>query len=430
MKRLLCLLAVVGLMAVLSSIPALAQNCSNPPHGFGSAWWQSYAKWCTDCCGKPDAASLSCNPGTNWGCKNKAPVISPGYDVEAERERQQAERQREEEEFQRQEEERHRREAEDAQRRQEQFERDKQEALQDMGGISGELGLKGEDAGGNYGLKGVGDTANDGLKDAVASPTKTTECEWGDQGPSVVDLRCLGLDMNKPIVLDWHVARGQQRVFPAQIDPATFQNANYNQGFEALMRTTFSVKDAMDAVAFFKAAKLERPNDALVRNALYLAEGILGARQQKEEEIKREAEQELYHGVAALVTGDVRTANDSIERAKKLDSADANIGAWSRLMGGLEAHYKEGNPGASRLVGNALVFEAMGASKSEIRTLQVAVHMFPKDAYIQAMLWRAQHLNPANPDFSSVAPGAVTKYPPGTTLKPGNPAAAGTVPPN
>ena len=60
---------------------------------------------------------------------------------------------------------------------------------------------------------------------------RNLSAKWGDQGSSVVDLRCLGLDPNKPIVLDPHVVRGQERVFPAQIDPATFENANYNNGF-------------------------------------------------------------------------------------------------------------------------------------------------------------------------------------------------------
>jgi hypothetical protein len=68
MKRLLSV-TVLGLAAAaaMSSPAVLAQNCSNPPTGFGGSWWSAYAKWCTDCGGVPNASNMSCNPGSNWG---------------------------------------------------------------------------------------------------------------------------------------------------------------------------------------------------------------------------------------------------------------------------------------------------------------------------------------------------------------------------
>lgn len=438
MKKALLVASYFFLAAVVGSPAALAQNCSSAPRGFGAAWWRSYSAWCSACGGTPNSSNMSCRPGPNWG----RPAVNQPYDdsaaiaaaqaqaqaaAEAERERQlEIERQRQQEI-----EEQRKREEEEARRRQEEFERKKQEALSSMKGIAeGELGLKGAGAG-DLGLKDFGDTSTGGLKDAPnssASPTTTAkkpECQWGDQGSSVVDLRCMGLDPDKPIVLDPHIARGQQRAFPAQIDPATFQNANYNKGFEALMRLTFSVKDAMDAVEYFKQAQLQRPNDPLVHNGLLLAQDILKGRQQKEQEDKDRAKQSLYHGVAALMMGDVRTASDSVKRAQKLDPQNSAIAPWSNLMSGLSDHYKEapaGNRVVCELVGNALIFESRGEFKHEIVTLEKAAQVAPHDTYVKGMLWRARHLDPQNPDFSSVAPGAVTKYPPGAGgLKPDNP---------
>ncbi len=348
-----------------------------------------------------------------------------------------AERQRQEEELRRQEEERQRQEAEEAQRRQAEFERNKQEALRDMKGIAGELGLKGVETDDNPGLKGLGDTGTGGLglKDVPSSTgaqaAKNPDCQWGNLGSAVVDLRCLGLDPDKPISLDPHVVRGQQRVFPAQIDPATFKNPNYNKGFEALMRRTFSVKDAMDAIASFEAAQAQRANDPLVHNALLLAQDILKGRQRKEQEDQARAMQSLYHGIAALMMGDVRTAGDSVERAQKIDPASSTIGPWARLMVGLGSQYTGAEPGkkvACQLVGNALIFESRGEFRNEIYALETAARLVPDDLYVKSMLWRARHLKPENPDFSSVAPGATTTYPAGSTLAPAHPGSSSVAP--
>ena len=428
---------LLGSSVVVVSFPAAAQNCNSAPNSWGGAGAANYKRWCEGCCGSfsMSGGRPNCNPGGNWGCRGSGGG-QPAYDnsaaiaaAEAERQRQaEIERQRQEAERQRQQEieDQRRRDEEAARQRQLEFDRKKQEALSSMKGIAeGELGLKNTGLS-DSGLKGLGDTGGSyGLKDNLNSPAPVAAkkgCQWGDLGSSVVDFRCMGLDPNKPIVLDPHVVRAQERVFPAQVDPATFQNANYNKGFAALMRLTFSVKDAADAVAYFKAAQLERPHDAMVRNGLLLAQDILKGRQQKQQEDQAKAIQSLDHGVAALMAGDVKTANDSLERAQKLDPHNSTIAPWSSLISGLSEYYKEA-PGRNRdaveLVGHALVFESRGEFKSEILALEKAASAHPHDLYVENMLWRARHLDPKNPDYSSVAPGAVTKYPSGAGgLKP------------
>jgi hypothetical protein len=416
----------IALGVALLGTPVAAQNCGSPPSGYGPSWARAYAKWCRCMGGTPTPDAQGCrgvNGGGNRSDSSNGRSADNGMSPEAEaaaaaaeadRQREEADWEQQRDERRRQEEEeRLRREAEQAKQRQEEFERNKQQVLRDLNGTA--LGLQGQGCSDSFGFNAP--------EKAGFTPK---ECKWGDQGSSSVDLRCLGLDPEKPITVDWHVVHGQTRVFPAQIDAATFQNANYNRGFEALMRTTFTVKDAQDAVALFKAAKLQRPNDALVRNALYLAEGILVARQNKDREQRAQAHQELYRGMAALMIGDVKTASGAIERAQKLDSDNSTIGAWSRLMIGLDANYSEGNRTACKFVGNALMFEAMGGTKSEIHTLEIANHMFPNDNYVKAMLWRAQHMKAENPDFSSVSPGATTRYAAGSKLKPDNPSGPGT----
>jgi hypothetical protein len=355
---------------------------------------------------------MSCVPGPNWGGAGAAQ--QPSYDDEAERQRMETERQQEEEV-------RRQQEAEEAKRNPAEFQRTKEEALRSMKGISeGEMGLKNLRSSDDFGLKDAGKLSDGlgGLKEAPADTMQKQGCKWGDQGSSVVDLRCMGFDPDKPIIIDPHVVRGQQRVFPAQIDPATFENANYNNGFQTLMRPEFKVEDAMDAVAFFKAAQSERPQDPMVRNGLLLAQAILKGRQKKEQKDKEQAQQLLNQGVATMLTGDVKTANDKIKRALRLDPKNVSIGAWARLMYGLDNHYQEGNRLACKLVGNAVFFEALGAFKAEIRTLEIAAKMFPNDVYVKGALWRARHLDIKNPDYSSVAPGAVTTYPSKGSLKP------------
>jgi hypothetical protein len=130
-------------------------------------------------CGKvlrPPCSDNACKQACGWNGGSSSSSSSNDYNAaaaaaaaaEAERERQEAERKAREEELRRQEQERQKREAEERQRQQEEFERNKAQALRDLKGISGELGLKGTDTD-DFGLKGVGDTGL-GLK----SPTDTT----------------------------------------------------------------------------------------------------------------------------------------------------------------------------------------------------------------------------------------------------------------
>jgi tetratricopeptide (TPR) repeat protein len=221
----------------------------------------------------------------------------------------------------------------------------------------------------------------------------------------------MGLDHDKPIVLDPHVVRGQQRAFPAQIDPATFQNANYNKGYEALMRTTFSVKDAMDAVAYFKAAQLQRPNDPMVHNGLLLAEDILKGRQQKEQEDKDRAMQSLYHGLAALIMGDPATAADSARRASKLDPNNPVVANWNLTLTTMSAIFKapgQGNKNVEMLVGNALLSETYGDYTTEVREMKEAKSLAPESTYVDEILDHARHLSQEFPARSAVQPQAHT----------------------
>ncbi len=405
MKRLLLVAVLLGLAAVVASSAVAPPDCNSPPmppNGHLSGpWWRQYADWCSACGGTPDATN-GCKRGPNWGRRGgSSPSSSSDADYEAERQRQEAERRRLEAERQRQREieAQSKREEEEAKQR---FERNKRQILQDAKGISeSEFGLKGLDTGDGLDLK-------DGLNSIAGPEVKKPDCRWGGLGASAVDLRCLGLDPDKPIAIDPHVVRGQQRVFPAQIDPATFKNANYNKGFEALMR--MDVASAQAAVEYFQQAQSQRPDDPLVRNALLLAEDILKARQQKEQEEKAQAMQSLYHGVAALLLGDVATAGESVERAQKLDPTNSTIGSWAGVMWGLSLEYKEAasqqKKQACQLVGNALIFESRGDIRFEILALETAVRLVPDDGYVKRMLWRAHHLAPADPNQSSAAPAA------------------------
>ena len=264
-----------------------------------------------------------------------------------------------------------------------------------MKGISGELGLKGLDSGG-FGLKGIAETGGGlGLKDAPSdSPAtalaKPPECKWGDQDSSVVDLRCLGLDPDKPIVVDPHVVRGQQRVFPAQIDPATFQNANYNKGFEALMRPGFRTQDAMDAIAFFKAAKLQRPNDPLVRNASYLADGILEARQQKEKDDQARAAELTKQAYAGMISGETGSARSFIAQARDLDPNNANLRFLDTVMTivGPESTMAATpeRRAAYKIVANSFVSISRQNDSAAVAMLQAAQHLQPSDKFINSLL--------------------------------------------
>jgi hypothetical protein len=323
-----------------------------------------------------------------------SPSPQPSYDYEAERQEQQRreqKRQRQEEELRRQEEERQRREAEEAKRRQEEFDRNKNQALRDMKGIAaGEFGLKGVETTDSFGLKGLGDPVpvSSGLKDP-AKEKREPECKWGDQGSSVVDLRCLGLDPDKPVKVDPHVVRGQERVFPAQIDPATFKNANYNKGFEALMRTTFSSKAAADAVAYFKAAQLQRPNDPMVRNGLGLAQDILKARQQRDKDNQTNAAYLAMQGHAALMMGDMEKARGLLVQARQLDPTNSmakTAGALAEVKLNEPSGAYQPQKDAYRLVSNSLYAATKQNFSAAVGMLEAAQRLQPGDKVIAAYL--------------------------------------------
>jgi tetratricopeptide (TPR) repeat protein len=360
---------------------------------------------CNCSCGvflRPPCGEDACRRACGGGDVQQAPSARPSYDYEAERQRQEtAERQRIEIEQQRMEEERQRERAaeaerqrreEAAKRRQAEFERNKQEALRSMKGIAeGELGLKGSNAG-ELGLKDMGGNGAKGfgLKDAPASATaakpKKAECEWGDMGPQVVDLRCLGLDPNKSIAVDPYVVKGRERVFPAQIDPKTFENANYNKGFEALKR--FDADSAAAAVQYFRQAQNERPNDPMVRNALLLAQDILKGRQKKEQDDKAQAAQLTLLSYAALMMGDSEQAKTYTAQARKLAPKDDNAKFMESLANfnlRREGSFPE-RKYAYRLVANSLVFIRRQDYDAAAVFLESARHAQPQDQFIDAML--------------------------------------------
>lgn len=319
----------------------------------------------------------------------------PSYDQEAERQRQEAEYQRRQEaELQRQREleEQKRREEEAARKRREDFERSKQNALKSMKGIAeGELGLKGGEAG-ELGLKGMGDSGSPGLglKETQAPASKPgpkkMECEWGTLDSSVVDLRCLGLDPNKPIKVDPHIARGEERAFPAQPDPETFKNANYNRGFAALMR--FDADSADEAVKHFQEAQKERPKDPLVRNGLLLAQDIFKARQQKERNDRAQAAFLTLQSYAAMMAGENGKAEDYIVQARKLAPKDNNarfVESLAKIDLGAEGAYPARRD-AYRLVANGLVSIRHQNPAGAIRMLETAQRLQPEDKFINTFL--------------------------------------------
>ena len=183
---------------------------------------------------------------------------------------------------------------------------------------------------------------NDAVSDAIdaiakaeaAKAAKDAECHWGDQSADVVDLRCLGLDPDRPIAIDPHVVRGQQRVFYAQVDLTLFDDPDYIKAMEAEVRTGVGRVETMDeAIQYFKRTQLKRPNDPMVRQALLLAETLLKYRMQERQDNRDQAVQQLYRGVAALMTGDMVAAGEIIRRAGELDPTNPNVANWSLHSG-------------------------------------------------------------------------------------------------
>jgi tetratricopeptide (TPR) repeat protein len=317
-----------------------------------------------------------------------------GYTGPSQEDIRRQEQQRLEKERQRQHEieEQRKKEEKEAKKRQEEFERKKRDALHLMKGITeGELGLKGL-GDSDSGLKdmGSGDTGGLGIKDVTAPATagrsKKPECEWGDLDSSVVDLRCLGLNPDKPITVDWHVVKGQERAFPAQIDPKTFENANYKRGFEALMH--FDVASAVRAVRYFERARKERPNDPLVRNGLLLAQDILKARRQKQKDDQAKAAYLTMQSYAALMMGDNKKAENYISEARKLDPDNNNARFVESLAktepGGAGVYPARKN--AYKLVANGLTAISKKNYADALAMLEAARRLQPEDRFIGMFL--------------------------------------------
>jgi tetratricopeptide (TPR) repeat protein len=228
-----------------------------------------------------------------------------------------------------------------------------------------------------------------GNPETATSPDKQKKasCEWGTTDASVVDLRCLGLDPNKPIAVDPHIAKGKERVFPAQPDPKTFENVNYNKGFEALMR--FDVASAAAAVTYFNQAKKERPNDPLVRNALLLAQDILKARQQKETSNRAQAFFFTQLSYAALMMGDNEKAKGYIAQARKLDPDD-NTTKYVESLANLDLRpddtYPPGRKDAYRLFANSMLSISKKDLPAAISMMEAAQRLQPRDPHISAFL--------------------------------------------
>ena len=68
----------LSLAWTMSASTAQALDCTNPPQGFGQAWWSSYASWCMQCGGTPKVSTTQCIPGPNWGGQASSSSSSSG----------------------------------------------------------------------------------------------------------------------------------------------------------------------------------------------------------------------------------------------------------------------------------------------------------------------------------------------------------------
>jgi len=262
---------------------------------------------------------------------------------------------------------------------------------------------------------------NDAVSDAIdaiakaeaAKAAKDAECQWGDQSADVVDLRCLGLDPDRPIAVDPHVVRGEQRVFSAQVDLTLFDDPDYKKAMEAEVRPGVETMD--QAIQYFKRTQLKRPNDPVVHQALLLAETLLKGRMQQRQDNKDQAVQQLCHGLAALMMGDMVTAGDIIKRAGELDPTNPNVANWSLTVAAMKAHFQGTDhdvKSVEMLVGNALTSEAWGNYATEVNEMKVAKNLSHDDKYVDTILDHAQHLDKEFPARSAMHPAAHTSQTP------------------
>ncbi|MCX6900258.1 MAG: hypothetical protein NT105_16365 [Verrucomicrobia bacterium] len=282
-------------------------------------------------------------------------------------------------ERQRQLEEQQKKEQEEAKRKREEFEKTKQEVLKSMKGIAENgLGLKDVRTTDALGLKGIGDAkvGTAGLKGMDDSGSRPSV------GSSTVDLR--HLDPNKPITVDPNVVKGQERVFPVQTDPGTFKNANYNKGFDAILRG-----DPDSAVLCFEQASKERPGDPLIRNALLLAKGLVNVHRQREEDNRKKAAAQpasnddsalklAIDATPAMEQGDYDTALRMLKQAQAISPNNPNIANMLRFVQGVKAK----DDSAMSYAADACNFVKPGQYNTALRILKQAQAISPNNTNI------------------------------------------------
>ncbi len=381
--RLVCF--VLLLATVVVSAGTVEYDCSKAPPSWEGANAQKYQKWCEYCGGTFQMnPNPSCSPGVNWGKRNSPGSTNSGsgnfYDYQADRQRREAEAQRQ----------RDQQAAEDAQRRAEEqqrkdaeFKRKQAEIFSSMKDISEK----------QLGTSVAGEDLKDALKDIEVTPPpkaqfKATGPDCNAGGPvdsKIVDLRCLGLNPDEPIKVDPWVVKGRERVFPAQIDPATFLNVNYNKGFDCLLRF-----DPASAVRYFELAKQQRPKDPLVRNALLLAQDLVAAHAKKDREDRAQAEYWRLHTFACLGKGQQGEALASITRASDLNPKSSQIRSLlsvtqfvARATNPMDPPQKQR---AYVLVGHAIYEMNDFDWYAALGSLEAAQRLAPKDTYIPKLI--------------------------------------------
>lgn len=292
--RLLLRHFAVALSIVALAVPVAlgAQDCNNPPRGFGNEWAQQYAAWCQRCGGQVTGSGpgIGCKPGPNWGGGNSSSGSGSGGSsnsaaLAAQAEQEAAARK------EREDRERLQKEQEEAEARRRKFQEEQAALTQKIKGAA-EVGLE---------PRGV----------PTANPIPV--------GPEVVDLR--HLDPDRPIVVDPNVVKGKPRVFPAQVPLKTLENPNYKKGFESLMAGTPLV-----ALSYFNEARKELPGEIMVGHALGLTQDIIRLRRERaESDILRRAEEEAARGYAAWLRGDFGAALEAYTRASTLAPQEARF---------------------------------------------------------------------------------------------------------
>ena len=300
---------------------------------------------------------------------------------------------------------------EEAKLRQEAFDKGKEEALKSMKGIiNNELGgLKGVDTSEHTELKGVGTGSGDlGLKTLFEKPAGNSApaVDFRATGPlkldilknpvklnpkdidsSMVDLSFL--DHHNPIVLDPNIVKGKKRVFPAQMDPETYNNVNHNRGLDALLHN-----EPLLAVKYFEQAHKERPNDPIIRNDLLLAQDLVKVHKQTDEEKLIKSRQWEVETIASLMRNDTNSALVYITAARDLEPNDKyyyNFIPHIQKIAQEVAH--DDTPGkrsAYLLVGKAWAFVAQGDKSMAINCLEKAHQINPQDEYIVYFLEKAR----------------------------------------